>query len=287
MCPIDDFGLPRVNMEFEFFKEIINKINYVRFIVPNGWGEPFIHPDFENIVDLLKKNGHKIKLTTNGLLLNNQKAIDTAMKIDYLAFSVDEMNRGKSENGHVCDNQIVTNKIRQIIEIRNLRGLKKPYITIQQVIYKGNDDTSNIIELASKLKVDRVNVIRPFVKFNKNLAQTWKERLKVYRSAEKLGKKLNIRIDMFEYAFFGGYKRFLWKHFKWLLGFNNWCPRLYDFLYITMNGKVTPCCELPRYIVGDLETQSLEEIWNGKEMKVYRKNHKEICKDCHIYKIKG
>ena len=195
------------------------------------------------------------------------------------------VNNKKTEKGHLY-NEIVSNRISQIIKKRNSEGLKKPYITVQQVIYKGNNDTPDVIKLASTLKVDRVNLIRPYVKFNACMAQPWKDRLRIYRLAEKLGRELHIRIDMFEYAFFSGYKRFLWKYFNQLFGFNNWCPRLYDFVYITMKGEVTPCCELPRYIVGDLKTQTLEEIWNGKKMNAYRNNHKKICKDCHIYKIK-
>jgi MoaA/NifB/PqqE/SkfB family radical SAM enzyme len=287
MCPVDDFKLPRENMKYEVFKKIVEAIPYVKFVIPNGWGEPFIHPDFQKIVDLLKNNEHKIKLTTNGLLLDNQNAIETAMKIDYLAFSVDEIYKNVSNIGHCWNDQTIANRIREIIKIRNQKGVKKPYISIQQVIYSGNKDTVNVIQFASELKADRVNIIRPFTKFNPSLASSWEERSAIYKTAEKLGKKLNIRIDMFEYAFFDGYKRFLWKYFKWLFGFNKWCPRLYDFVYITIDEKVTPCCELPRYIVGDLKTQSLEEIWNGNAMKNYRKNHKEICKNCHIYKIKN
>jgi len=283
MCPIDDFELPRKNMEMDLFNEIAEKIKYVSWVVPDGWGEPFIHPQFDKIIDTLKSNGIRIKMTTSGLLLN-QKAMDTAMKIDYLAFSIDELEM-KHKNGHYGNIKIVIDRIKKVLAKRKEKKAPYPYVTVQQVLYKGNRDTNKVIELAAELEVDRVNIIRPFVKFRQDLKQTWQERKKIYQAAEKLGKKLKIRVDMFEYAFFVGFRRWLWKHFKWIFRPNDWCPRLFDFMYITMDGKVTPCCELPRHIVGDLKTDSLENIWNGDKMEDFRKNHKEICKHCHIYKV--
>jgi radical SAM protein with 4Fe4S-binding SPASM domain len=49
---------------------------------------------------------------------------------------------------------------------------------------------------------------------------------------------------------------------------------------------VTPCCALPRHIVGDLKKETLTQIWNGKNMKEFRKHHKQICRDCHVFKIR-
>ena len=285
MCPTNDFKLPLTDMKYEYFKELVEKIKGIEFVLPNGWGEPFIHPDFNKIVDLLKTNGHKIKLTTNGTLINSKKTFDTAMKIDYLAFSLDKTINDQSNIGHNINYNFQDDLIKEIIRRKKINGLKKPYLTLQQVIFKDNTSTNDIIFKAFELGVDRVNVTRPYTFFNKSLAMPWKDRLKIYKSAESAGKKMNIRVDMFEYAFFSNYKRFLYKNFKKIFRFNRRCPRLYDFLFITIDGKVTPCCELPRYVVGDLNYQSINSIWNSYNMKNFRKNHRKICEGCDIYKI--
>lgn len=282
MCPRKDFNLPYKNMSFSFFKEIANKLDNIDLILPTGWGESFVHPGIDKIVNYLKLKNHKTKIATNGLLLNNQKLINTALKLDYLTFSLDELDNKKS-HGYSKE---VSNNIKNLIKEKNEKGRKNPFICIQPVLYKENKDILKIIKLASELGVDRVNIVRPYTKFNKNLSLPWKERKKIYKQVRSLSKKLGIRVDVFEYASFTGIRRFLWKYGKGLFRINKWCPRLYDFAYVTLDGKVTPCCALPRCIVGDLTKQSIEEIWNSKKMEDFRKNHIKICKDCEVFKVK-
>jgi len=282
MCPKNNFNLPIENMDIDFFKKIVDKLENVNLILPVGWGESFVHPKLNEIVDYLKLNKHEVKVTTNGLLLNNEKNMDTALKMDYLTFSLDEIEG--SDTGHQST-KIIEN-IKKIISIRLEKGLKKPFLALQSVLYKENKDVHKVIELAADLKVDRVNIIRPYTKFNKELSMCWKERKDIYKKAEKLGRKLGIRVDIFEYATFNGIKRTLWKYFKWIFRINSWCPRLYDFCYVTMDGKVTPCCDLPHHIIGDLKEQTIEDIWKSEKMKSFRKNHKNICHDCHVLKVK-
>jgi len=282
MCPRDDYGLPEKDMPFSFFREIMSRLEGVDLILPVGWGESFFHPEFDKIVDHLKERGHTVKVTTNGLLLKDKRLFETALKIDYLSFSLDEM--GGSGKGHT--NAPVVESIRRLVDARNKRGLNRPFIALQPVLFKGNKDILDIIRLASELGADRVNIVRPYTKFDKTLSPSWDERVKVYEDAEVLGKRLGVRVDAFEYATFTGLKRFLWKHFKWIFRVNSWCPRLYDFAYVTLDGKVTPCCALPRYVVGDLMEQSLGEIWRGEKMNEFRKNHKVICAECEVLKVK-
>jgi len=281
MCPRDYYKLPEENMEFSDFKKIIDKMGDLELVLPIGWGESFLHPDIDKMIDYLREKKYDIKITTNGLLLNNKKLIDSALKVDYLSFSLDEI-RGKN---HGNSKKVIRN-IRRIILERNKLGLKKPYIALQAVMYKGNKDILKIIEIGAKLKVDRINLLRAFTQFDNSLGMSWEERKRIYKNTERLGKKLGVRVDMLEYASFSGLKRFLWKNFKWMFRLNKWCPRLYDYVYVTIDGKVTPCCALPRMIVGDLNKESLDEIWRGKKMNEFRRNHEKICRNCTAAKIK-
>jgi len=266
MCPKDHYKLPNKHIEFESFKEIMEKLRGVPLIHPVGWGESFLHPQFEEIIDHLNKNWHKIKVTTNGLLLNNNKAIRTAMKINYLTFSIDKLdnNENPTNNFPGHNNATAIRNIEEVLSKRNTNKRKRPFVALQSVVYKGNSDILKVIKLASNLKVDRVNLIRPYTKFDKSITTPLNKRKTLYKAAEKLGKKLNVRVDMFEYATFTGFKRFLWKNFKNIFRINSWCPRLHDFVYITIDGKVTPCCALPRHIIGDLKRQTLNKYGKAK-----------------------
>ncbi|MDA2915366.1 radical SAM protein [Nitrospinae bacterium AH_259_B05_G02_I21] len=70
------------------------------------------------------------------------------------------------------------------------------------------------------------------------------------------------------------------------------CPVLYQRLVIGSDGKVLLCIndELGRHIVGDVNTQSLYEIWHGERLTEARAIHRQRrgvelltpCKACHL-----
>ena len=60
-----------------------------------------------------------------------------------------------------------------------------------------------------------------------------------------------------------------------------------------MNGDVVPCCRDPKgeMVMGNLLTQDLDDIWNGKRYVVFREQlHKDqsqikICQLCSSYPV--
>jgi radical SAM protein with 4Fe4S-binding SPASM domain len=72
------------------------------------------------------------------------------------------------------------------------------------------------------------------------------------------------------------------------------CVRPWVHLNFIPNGKVRPCCLMDDNvaIVGDLKTQSLEEIWNSPKMKQLRKEMLEDkkpkwCERCYVHEKAG
>jgi cyclic pyranopterin phosphate synthase len=54
------------------------------------------------------------------------------------------------------------------------------------------------------------------------------------------------------------------------------CALPFTQLFLNPDGRITPCCYLaqdPYYQVGDIQKQSLEEIWNGEPMRALRREH--------------
>ena len=62
------------------------------------------------------------------------------------------------------------------------------------------------------------------------------------------------------------------------------CGYLNKNLFIGSNGDVVICCidYNHKYVAGNIQEQSLEEIWNGEKMNEFRKNHIgfDICINC-------
>lgn len=72
------------------------------------------------------------------------------------------------------------------------------------------------------------------------------------------------------------------------------CPQPFFTLRINTDGKVVPCYsyEFPTF-VGDCNSQSVYEIWNGKQFQYFRrkmldgrKNVCEVCARCNIIKYR-
>ena len=80
-------------MSFDMFKEIIDNLpKSVKWLHPQGVGEPLLYPFFFEAVKYAKEKGLKVKFFTNGSLLD----YDTVQKmkrfgVDNVVFSVDDM----------------------------------------------------------------------------------------------------------------------------------------------------------------------------------------------------
>ena len=82
------------------------------------------------------------------------------------------------------------------------------------------------------------------------------------------------------------YKRLLLKK-KNIMNKDTICVVPWTHLNFEPNGKVVPCCltSYHNYFAGDLNNESIEEIWNSQNMKDLRKemidgNEPKICSTC-------
>lgn len=84
-------------MEIELFKFILSeaKKEGIRNIRLYSTAEPTLHPQFAEIIDLLKDGGFYISISTNASLL--EKNIDALMKVDILQFSIEGWDKESYE----------------------------------------------------------------------------------------------------------------------------------------------------------------------------------------------
>lgn len=70
---------------------------------------------------------------------------------------------------------------------------------------------------------------------------------------------------------------------------NEWCHRATESVYILFDGRVTTCCldPLGKQVFGDLNTQTLREIYNSEKYTEFRRAHSqnradeyELCRNC-------
>ncbi len=84
-------------MEIELFKFILKeaKKEGIKNIRLYSTAEPTLHPRFDKIIDLLKKNGFFVSVSTNASMLD--KYIDALLKVDILQFSIEGWDKESYE----------------------------------------------------------------------------------------------------------------------------------------------------------------------------------------------
>ncbi len=287
MCPRKYLNVEYKDMKFSDFKKTVDNLaKNMKEIVLTGWGEPLVHPKLIDMIKYCKKKRFKVRLTTNGLLLNKkmqEKIIKSGL--DKIVFSIDSIE----ENVLAHWNVSVLDNIEQLLK---LKGKKKPEIVLQTTLHKNREkDVYDVIRYAAEKGVKYVNLARLDIRFKKFIKElkrpTINEEKKIFRKAEALGNKLGVQVDFVPLALFYGLNRKLYKLFrKSLHRFGKFCPKTFDYCYVNFKGFVTPCCNLPHLKIGDLKTEKIKKIWNNNEFMLFRKNQKKICAGCDVLEIK-
>lgn len=125
-------------VSFELFKKIINEAAkyHLPSIKLNYRGEPLLHPDLVKMVKYAKKKGIlEVQFNTNGLLLNEKKARELiGAGLDRIIFSFDGATKKTYEKIRIGSNyEKVINNIKNLVRLRNKKGLKRPLIRVQMV----------------------------------------------------------------------------------------------------------------------------------------------------------
>jgi len=284
MCPRDALGVLKEDMPFELFKQVVDRVEGINLVTLTGWGEPFIHLDLFPMIEYCKGKGLRVKVTTNGILVDEAvqaRVIDSGL--DSLTFSLETI-RGENREGHI-----------EKKAVENLRGLSKkrraqmPELVVQTTLHQGKEkDLYELITFSAEIGADRVNLARLDCRFNPLLRRpSLAEEKEIFRVADRLGKEKGIQVDFVPYAISLGIQRLSYRLLRrFLHRFGRYCLRLYDYLYINLKGEVTPCCSLPLYSVGNILKEDLKTIWRGEGLKNFREMQKKICGDCDQLEIR-
>src|SRR3989338_8629088 len=292
MCPREVLNVKFISMPLENYKKYIDKLIPlgVDQISLTGWGEPLVHPNLLECLEYSKSKNLVTKFTTNGVLIRKdmvQKIIDTG--VDEITFSIDSINIDpNSEWGHL--NKVALKRVEDFIRLRkeNKKNQGYPKIIIQTMLQKGRaEDIFEVITWAGKTGCDVVNIGRLNLSFDPKMERpSLEEENFILDRAEALGKQYNIQIDCIQGGMFSGFARFAYKKLKkYLHRGGKTCLKTYDYCYVNVHGKVTPCCLLPNTEMGDLNTEQLEDILNNEKFKSFRQHETAFCGSCDVMRV--
>jgi MoaA/NifB/PqqE/SkfB family radical SAM enzyme len=282
MCPRKKLPVKYKEMHLSLFKKIVNKLVGVKEIILTGWGEPTTHKDLAEMVRFGKFKNKKVRLTTNGLLLN-QKMRDDLVKagIDSITFSVDSVDE-ENEWGHM--NKKTLDNIRALSKMN-----KRPAIVIQSILEKPVSNLIAICDFAKSVGAERLNLSRVLQEFSPGMPRpSLKEEKEMVKKIFSHADKIGLQADMIQYGVGKGFVRTAYPLAKHTLGmFGKRCLRLFNYAYVNVEGDVTPCCLLPALKMDNLKDKNLKEIWDSKKFKDFRKNHNshKLCRTCDLWRV--
>lgn len=272
MCPRRAMGVPEGDMEFDVFVGVISKIKEAKEIILSGWGEPLMHPMFYDMVKYVNANlpEASVRFTTNGLLLDSRVL---EHRIGRVTVSVDGPPGKPSGMGH-ASSEVAWSNIEGLLRAR--RG-KLPKVYVQSVIQKdGVGRLEELVRLAGEIGVDGVTLVRLDTRHDPGLVRPpWEEERKIVRRAKAVGREVGV--DVF-CANDQGWALRLAGHGR--------CLRTDDYIYVDLEGNVTPCCNLRWYVCGNLLEEDLREIWKGRKFREFRRDQGRICEGCDALKYR-
>lgn len=227
-------------------------------------GEPYIHPRFLNLVKLATSKGIYTSTSTNAHFLSSDLARKTVESgLDRLIISIDGTTQEVYEQYRVHGKlDKVLDGARQIVHWKKELKLKTPFVIFQFLVVRPNEhQIPDVLKLADDLGVDEVRFKTAQVYHFEQGHPLIPENEKYSRYYKKTDGTYAI-------------KNYLENH----------CWRMWSGCVVTWNGKVVPCCfdKDATHQLGDLRTQSLQEIWNSEAYNVFRKGVMHSRKDIDI-----
>jgi len=247
---------PNRFLSLDNFKDMLDP-GLFRYVGLHGWGEPLLNQQTFEMVEYARSKGVITNLTTNGTLL--------ADRIDEILDSgLDEIAFG------IYDPDLLSNvlpDIENFLRERNKRGLKNPRIYFDITLYQKNQDRiPGLIRLASDVGIGAVIIHRLF-----NLYGMDSKAKCLFREAEK-----NLFKEIRKISRSLKLKLYLPKKHS--------CPCLIvkRSIFVTVDGKVTPCTYLPEEHIGDAFQEGLKHILESKGYGNFIRKMKQhsICSKC-------
>lgn len=228
-----------------------------RAVIFTGGGEPLLHPRAGFLIEHAKLIGLDVGLITNGSIMDKKLARIILKHCTWVRISLDAGTAKMFERTHGVSKKMfweVCKNIKMLTKMKKELGSKT---TIGTGFLTGKDTIAGMdhfVQLSQELKVDYAQ-FRPyhndFTKIdNKFLELKQKYETNIFKVFKSKHKYKHISDDIL-------------RPYQVCYGHN-------FATVICANLKVYLCCHLrgnPKYCLGDLNKNSLEEVWKGKQRK--------------------
>ncbi len=270
-CPsgLRSFTRPTGMLESRMFTRLIDELaptlTYLTFYFQ---GEPYLNPEFLNMVEYASEKGIYTATSTNAHYLNVKNAQQTIKSgLDRLIISIDGTTQQSYESYRIGGTlEKVIEGTRNVMDAKkNLRS-RTPHVVFQFLVTGQNEhEIPDVFRLGRQLGVDQVVL---------KTAQIYD-----YEKGSPLIPKQD-RYARYRQSPDGSWsiKNKLADH----------CWKMWHSCVVTWDGKIVPCCfdKDAHFVMGDLRQSSFAEIWKGDRYDQFRhslmksRSEIEMCRNC-------
>lgn len=270
-CPsgLRSFTRPTGNLDQHLFARIIDQVaQHTMYLTFYFQGEPYIHPNFLNMVQLAASKRMFTATSTNAHFLTPENADKTVKSgLDRLIISIDGTDQG-TYAAYRREGQLdkVIAGTKNIIESKKRLGSSTPEVVFQFLVVRPNEhQVEEVKQLGDELGVDRVAL----------------KTAQIYDFEN--GNELIPTIDRYS-----RYRKLADGRYRIKNKLLNQCWRMWQSTVITWDGKVVPCCfdKDAAHEMGNVSTQPFDTIWKNEPYMNFRqallrsRSEIEICKNC-------
>ncbi len=271
-CPsgLRAFTRPTGMLQKDFFTRTIDDIHKeLLYLIFYFQGEPYLNPDFLDMVKYASSKGIYTATSTNAHYLTDAAAKRTVESgLDRLIISIDGTTQDVYKQYRIGGNiDKVLEGAKNIVKWKKELNSKTPFVFFQFLVVKPNEhQVEDIKKLAKKIGVDEVRF----------------KTAQIYDYATDPNQLIPTTDK------FSRYKKDPAGNYIPKNKLANRCWKMQHANVITWDGLVVPCCfdKDAMHQLGNLKDQSFKEVWNNDNYKQFRsellKSRKniDICANC-------
>lgn len=270
-CPsgLKKFTRPTGKLDLNFHEKMLEQVHkHVFYINYYFQGEPFLHPQFLDLIVKAKAKKIYTATSTNAHFIDAKKAEDIVKSgLDRLIISIDGTTQETYENYRIHGTlEKVLSGTKAMIAAKKKLGSSTPHLIFQFLVVKPNEhQIDEVKEMAREYGVDEIRLkTAQFYDYEQgNSLMPSIEKYRRYR--QKSDGSFAIKNKML-----------------------NTCWRMWSSTVFTWDGKVVPCCfdKDAQHVLGDLQKESFEKVWTSDAYQGFRKAvftqraEIDICKNC-------
>lgn len=270
-CPsgLKKFTRPTGKLDLMLHRTMIQQLKRSVFYINYYFqGEPFLHPEFLDLIKEAKRNKIYTSTSTNAHFIDKKKATEiVGSGLDRLIISIDGLTQKTYENYRINgDLEKVLQGTRNILRAKKELQSKTPHLIFQFLAVKQNEhEISDVLRLGTELNIDEVRIKsaqlydykngNPLIPENEKYSRYKQQKDGTYRLKKETG---------------------------------NHCWRMWSSCVLTWDGKVVPCCfdKDAKHVLGTINGASFKNIWHNPQYNSFRqailtgRNKIEICQNC-------